>query len=201
MGRIYYLMGKSSSGKDTIFRKLLEDKELNLKTIVGYTTRPIREGEQNGVEYYFVCDREMEEMEKKGAVIERRTYNTVHGLWSYFTAIDNQVKLENNDYILIGTLEAYVKIRNYYGKDNIVPIYIEVEDGIRLMRAIKREMEQKEPKYAELCRRFLADTEDFSEEKLNELGINEKYINDDMNRCILDIKNNILGYSSKINLS
>lgn len=201
MGRIYYLMGKSSSGKDTIFRKLLEDKELNLKTIVGYTTRPIREGEQNGVEYYFVSDREMEEMEKNGAVIERRTYNTVHGLWSYFTAIDNQVKLENNDYILIGTLEAYVKVRNYYGKDNIVPIYIEVEDGIRLMRAIKREMEQKEPKYTELCRRFLADTEDFSEEKLNELGINEKYINDDMNRCILDIKNKILGYSSKINLS
>lgn len=196
MGKIYYLMGKSSSGKDTIFRKLLEDKELNLKTIVGYTTRPIREGEKNGVEYHFVCDKEMEEMNKRGILIEKRTYNTVHGLWSYFTAADNQVNLEENDYLLIGTLEAYVTVRKYYGKDSIVPIYIAVEDGIRLMRALKREMQQKEPKYAELCRRFLADAEDFAEEKLIELGISEKFINNDIDRCILDIKEKILGYRS-----
>ena len=44
MGKIYYLMGKSSSGKDTMFKRLIEDKELALKTIVGYTTRPMREG-------------------------------------------------------------------------------------------------------------------------------------------------------------
>lgn len=53
MGKIFYLMGKSSSGKDTIFKALLSDGELSLKQIVPYTTRPIREGEQNGVEYFF----------------------------------------------------------------------------------------------------------------------------------------------------
>ena len=54
MGKIFYLMGKSSSGKDTMFKKLIEDKTLGLKTIVGYTTRPMREGECDGVEYFFV---------------------------------------------------------------------------------------------------------------------------------------------------
>ena len=52
MGKIVYLMGKSSTGKDTIFKKLLEDKSLALKNIVPYTTRPIRGGEKDGQEYF-----------------------------------------------------------------------------------------------------------------------------------------------------
>ena len=53
MGKIFCLMGKSSTGKDTIFKRLTEDEELNLKTIVSYTTRPIRDGEEEGKEYFF----------------------------------------------------------------------------------------------------------------------------------------------------
>ena len=162
MGKIYYLMGKSSSGKDTIYRELIENEKLSLKTIIGYTTRPIREGEKEGVEYHFVSHSEMLEMESKGKVIERRSYNTIHGVWSYFTAIDSQVNIEDNKYLLIGTLEAYKKVRDYYGEENVVPLYIEVDDGTRLMRALLREKQQEKPKYAEMCRRFLADSEDFS---------------------------------------
>ena len=55
MSKIFYLMGKSASGKDTIYRKVKEQMP-ELKTIVIYTTRPIREGEQNGREYHFVDD-------------------------------------------------------------------------------------------------------------------------------------------------
>lgn len=44
MGKIFYIMGKSSSGKDTIYRRLLEDKELELRNIILYTTRPMRQG-------------------------------------------------------------------------------------------------------------------------------------------------------------
>lgn len=188
---IFYLMGKSSSGKDTIFRRLMEDEGLSLETIVSYTTRPIREGEVEGVEYHFVKDYEMEEMEKKGLVIEKRTYDTVCGLWSYFTAIDTEVNVEKNNYILIGTLEAYVKIRDFYGSENVLPIYIQVDDGKRLMRALNREMEQQNPKYAEMCRRFLADCEDFSEEKLEEIGIQKRFNNDDINKCIEEIESYI----------
>ncbi len=188
MSKIFYMMGKSSSGKDTIYNKIISDESLELKTIVGYTTRPMREGETDGREYYFVTVEEMESLEAKGKVIERRTYNTVHGPWNYFTVDDSQVDLVNQDYLLIGTLESYEKVRNYYGNDVVVPIFIEVDDGVRLMRALKREMEQKEPKYAELCRRFLADSEDFSEEKIEKLGITRRFVNDDMERCIREIK-------------
>lgn len=62
---------------------------------------------------------------------------------------------------MIGTLESYEKMREYYGADSLVPLYIEVEDGERLLRAVKREQMQEQPKYQELCRRFLADAVSF----------------------------------------
>ena len=80
MSKIFYFMGKSASGKDTIFKQIKE-RMPNLKTIVIYTTRPIREGEQEGVEYYFVDEKRLAELEAQGKVIELRAYNTVHGVW------------------------------------------------------------------------------------------------------------------------
>ncbi len=188
MSKIFYMMGKSSSGKDTIYNRIINDDSLSLHTIVGYTTRPMREGEENGREYFFVTINEMEDLERQGKVIERRTYNTVHGPWNYFTVDDSQVDLKNFNYLLIGTLESYEKVRNYYGNNVVVPIFIEVDDGVRLMRALKREMEQREPKYAELCRRFLADSTDFSEDRIKSLGIERRFVNDDMEVCIEEIK-------------
>ena len=49
-------------------------------------------------------------------------------------------------------------------------------------------MVQSEPQYAELCRRFLADEEDFSPMRLENAGITKKYVNEDLNKCILEIK-------------
>ena len=184
MGKIFYLMGKSSSGKDTMFKKLIEDKSLRLKTIVGYTTRPMREGEREGVEYFFVDEEKMLSLEAEGKVIERRSYNTVHGIWSYFTVDDGQVALDSDDkYLLIGTLESYEKVRNYYGKDNLVPLYISVDDGLRLQRALDRERQQDKPKYAEMCRRFLADEADFAKENIDRCEITVNYENIDLDSC------------------
>ena len=81
MGKIFYIMGKSSSGKDTIFEELLEKKELKLQKVVLYTTRPIRSGETDGVQYHFVDEEKLHEMTKAGKVIEIRSYDTVCGLW------------------------------------------------------------------------------------------------------------------------
>lgn len=153
MSKIFYFMGKSASGKDTIFKQIKE-RMPNLKTIVIYTTRPIREGEQEGVEYYFVDEKRLAELEAQGKVIELRAYNTVHGVWKYFTVDDGQFDGDEN-YIAIGTLESYAKMLAYMGTDSLVPIYIDVDDGVRLLRAVERERKQKEPKYEELCRRFL----------------------------------------------
>ena len=80
------------------------------------------------------------------------TYDTIHGPWNYFTVDDGQFDQDTADYLMIGTLESYQKMREYFGEERIVPLYIEVEDGERLMRALTRERMQKEPKYAEMCR-------------------------------------------------
>ncbi|NLL92566.1 MAG: guanylate kinase [Clostridiales bacterium] len=188
MGKIFYLMGKSSSGKDSIYKRIIERNSFNLKPIIGYTTRPIREGEREGVEYYFVDNKKLNEMQLKGIVIERRDYNTVFGIWSYFTADDGQINIMENSYLLIGTLEAYEKIRGYFGEGNVVPIFINVDDGIRLKRALEREMLQETPKYAEMCRRFLVDEKDFSTENKQRCGIMKEFENDDLEKCIEDIE-------------
>lgn len=186
MGYIFYLMGKSSSGKDTLYKKIRE-RMPELKTIIGYTTRPVRDNEENGREYYFVNDDKMNEMIKQGIVIENRAYHTMFGVWNYFTADDGQIKHTKDNYILIGTLESFIKVRNYYGKDKVIPIYIEVEDGLRLKRALEREMQQERPKYAELCRRFLADEEDFKESNIVKCNIDRRFYNIDMEECVNEI--------------
>ena len=88
-----------------------------------------------------------------------------------FTADDGQIDLSAADYLLIGTLVSYQALREYFGEEAIVPVYLEVEDGLRLARALERERRQEKPKYAEMCRRFLADEEDFSEEILSKAGL------------------------------
>ena len=186
MGKIFYLMGKSASGKDTLYKRLLEVCP-KLKTIILYTTRPMRDGETDGVEYYFTTPEVLQRFSEEGKMIELRTYETVSGPWSYATVDDGQVDLANDSYLLVGTLESYRKVQAYYGLEQVIPIYVEVEDGLRLSRAVERERAQREPKYAELCRRFLADEADFSEEKLSEAGIVKRFQNDDLERCLQEI--------------
>ena len=181
MGKIYCLLGKSSSGKDTLFKMLLEESGLALKTIVPYTTRPIRVGEQEGVEYHFVTEETQKKLDAEGKIIELRAYDTICGVWKYFTVDDGQIDLATDNYLVIGTLESYVKMRDCFGAEKLVPLYVEVEDGERLLRALTRERAQKEPNYAELCRRFLADSVDFSAERLKAAGICRWFENTEKN--------------------
>lgn len=191
MGRIVYLMGKSSSGKDTIYKELLKSGDVRLHPIVPYTTRPIRAGEQDGVEYFFTDEEGYQTFVAQGKMIEQRAYHTFYGLWRYFTVDDGQISLESRDYVMIGTLEAYGKMKEYFGADKVLPVMIELDDGIRLQRALDRERGQEHPAYEELCRRFLADSEDFAPEKLCAAGITRFFYNDDLQRCIEEIRDYI----------
>lgn len=184
MGKIYCVMGKSSCGKDTIYRELVKNEKLGLKPIIPYTTRPIREGEMEGKEYHFVDDNKVTALQEENRIIELRAYNTVYGIWKYFTVDDEQIDFAKGNYIYIVTLEGYLKIRDYYGEDKVKAIYIEVEDGERLIRAIQRERTQTVPKYEEMCRRFLADSGDFSEDKLQEARITTRFNNTSLQETI-----------------
>ncbi len=175
MGNIFCIVGKSSTGKDTIYKKVMHAAE-GLLPIIPYTTRPMREGETDGVEYHFVDRAAKDRMEKEGRIIEIRTYETIYGPWDYFTADDGSVTIAENNYLVIGTLEALSGLSSYY-PGSVVPLYIEVEDGERLSRALAREKQQEKPGYEEMCRRFLADQKDFSEEKLAACGISKRFVN------------------------
>ena len=188
MGKIFCVMGKSASGKDTIYSRLLENEKLSLKRIVPYTTRPMRDGEEDGKTYHFCDEAKVQKLDEMGKIIELREYNTVYGIWKYFTVDDGQIDLAKGNYLLIGTLETYTKVVKYFGQDKVLPIYIEVEDGERIIRAIDREKQQKEPKYEEMCRRFLADASDFSEENLKKAGVSRRFQNRELVNTIQEIE-------------
>lgn len=193
MSKIFYVMGKSAVGKDTIYGKIKE-KIPDLKSVVVYTTRPLRDGEIDGVSYHFITENEIQGITQKWKVIESRTYKTVLGNWIYLTVDDEKIDLSKHDYLMIGTLESYENIRNYFGKEKLVPLYLYVEDGIRLQRALNREKKQKQPNYQELCRRFLADDEDFKEVNMQRCGIEKKYENENMDICLEEILKDMNDY-------
>ncbi len=180
MAEIFCILGKSASGKDSIYKKLMEDPVLELTPVVPYTTRPMREGEREGIDYHFVDQTGMQALVDDGKVIEQRTYQTMCGEWNYFTADDGSIDLSSHDYLLITTPEAYCRIRSYFGERAVCDIYVYLDDGERLARALAREREQEMPRYAELCRRFLADQEDFSEDRLCRAGIRHRFENLDL---------------------
>ena len=194
MGKIFVVMGKTSSGKDTVYKRVLDSLTASEgaaapKTVVIYTTRPMRPGETNGVEYFFATEEELKKLREQGKVIEERCFHTVHGPWYYFTVNDGQIDLENHSYLMINTLAGFEMIRDYYKKDNtVVPIYIEADPKERLIRYINRESLQVNPNYKEVCRRFLADEEDFAEEELLRLGITKRYFNQDLDECCSKIE-------------
>lgn len=187
MGKIICLMGKSSSGKDTIFKRIMDEDRFSLRTIVPYTTRPIRAGERDGVEYHFTDEAGYQALLADGKVIEGRAYHTCLGLWRYFTVADEEIDPENHSYLVIGTLESYVQLRRYYGTEKVLSVMIELDDGERLQRALDRERSQHEPKYEEMCRRFLADAEDFAADRIESAGIDRCFYNGDLTKCLTEI--------------
>lgn len=186
MGKIFYVMGKSSSGKDTIYEELLSRRELNLVPFIMYTTRPARANETDGVQYHFVTQETLKQMQENGRVIELRSYDTVHGIWHYFTADGGEMDLIHKNYLALGTLESFARMKAYYGENTVIPVYIEVEDGLRLERSIKRERKQASPNFDEVCRRFLADQRDFSEEKIKSAGITRRFTNNADRQLCMD---------------
>ena len=159
---IIMFIGPSGSGKDYYYKEAM--KQFNLNKITLLTTRPQREGEVNGREYFFVDDNYIKKLEENNSIVEKRSYNTVHGIWTYATSAE--LIEEDKDYLVINTWEGYEKYIEYFGKDKVIPMYFQVNDEERLRRALEREKKEKEPKLQEVKRRFLADKKDFSVEML-----------------------------------
>ncbi|MBE5844227.1 MAG: guanylate kinase [Butyrivibrio sp.] len=188
MGKIYEIMGRSSCGKDTIYKHLLQRENVQLNKVIIYTTRPMREKEEEGVQYFFCDEEKYNQLKDSGKIIEERTYNTVYGPWHYFTVDDGQIDLSKGNYLIIGTIEMFTSIRDYFGEGQVVPLMINADDGTILQRALNRELKRDNPGYDEMCRRYLADKADYSEENLKNAGIDNIFMNEDLEKCLEEIE-------------
>ena len=186
---IYYICGKSAVGKDSIFQELV--KRTDLKRIIPYTTRPMRPMEKEGEEYHFLSEEAFLKLLSEGKMMESRSYDTAFGIWYYGTAYEEDFREKGKGFLCIGTLESYNSIKDYLGQEFIRPVYIELEDELRLSRAKAREQGNDPKALEELERRFQADNKDFSEEKLRESGIEKRYQNLDFSKCVEEILKDI----------
>ena len=180
---IYYLMGKSASGKDTLYLKIMAKCPF-LKKINMYTTRPKRETEIDGREYNFIDEDFL--LKNKDKIIEKRVYNTVFGPWTYATLDLGDINI-NDNYLMIGTLESYKKMKEYFGDKNIMPLYIEVPYETRLKRAINRDKAEQRSLIEEINRRLAQDEIDFSENNILDANIKKRYNNQDSDICAKEI--------------
>lgn len=163
---IVILCGKSASGKDTTLKKLVE--KYNYIPIISTTTRPIREGEKNGVDYNFISKEEFNWKIAKDMFLEYRSYNTLFNdipdTWYYGT--EKQELDPKKIYISVLDFDGAREVQKYYGRDNTIIIYISCPDTIRENRAKQRGSFDQ----TEWDRRLKDDEIKFSDDKVNELA-------------------------------
>ena len=139
--KIFALLGYSSVGKDTILKQVLKDMD-DVKPIISTTTRPMRKGETEGVEYYFIDDTEF--FRRGTDFVEQRIYHTKvkengvekEATWRYGI---ERAELEKDDYlIVIVDSVGYKELKNYVGNGRIVPIFISAPQEELRTRALAR---------------------------------------------------------------
>ena len=139
--KIFALLGYSSVGKDTILKQVLKDMD-DVKPIISTTTRPMRKGETEGVEYYFIDD--VEFFRRGTDFVEQRIYHTKvkengvekNATWRYGI---ERMELEKDDYlIVIVDSVGYKELKNYVGNNKIVPIFISAPQEELKARALAR---------------------------------------------------------------
>ena len=175
MGKLFCILGKSGVGKSTIEKEL---ENQGLKRIISYTTRKPRESEIDGDTYWFVSDMIFNTYLSQNQFCEIAEYNN----WRYGTN-KNDIKLETGNYIKVVNPEGYRQLIDGLGRENVVGIYLTVDDKKRLLRALNRE---QYPMCDEICRRFTADIELFKGigEEVDLVLENEKVF--DVVECIMD---------------
>jgi guanylate kinase len=156
--KIVILTGKSGCGKSLIAHKLVKN---GFKGVITNTTRPPREGEQNGINYNFLTEYHFLQLVKEGEMIEYHKYNTEFGVW-YYGSSANNIDLNKHDYVIVLTLEGAEAYVNYFGAENCIVFYIDAPKSIREQRAKERGSFNQE----EWDRRIKTDNADFSQDKV-----------------------------------
>lgn len=156
MRKIFAIMGKASTGKDTLTKMLSEMLELPIA--LSFTTRPKRVGEKQGVEYNFISDSDFWDLHGCDLLAEYTSYEVASGeTWHYGLTKE---ELEKAEYVLvIVNPDGFRQLTKIYG-DKVCSILIDAPADVRIKRYLDRDTVTEE-KAEECCRRFLADNKDF----------------------------------------
>ena len=131
--KILVISGFSGAGKDTIAK--LINKNTGYNFFVSHSTRPMRPGESQGDQYYFISDNEMCTMAFNKELIEGRCYKSIYGNW-FYAAHKDQIK-QDKPYVVVLDVLGYREVKKHFG-DRVVGIFIHVDDNTRLERAKSR---------------------------------------------------------------
>ena len=193
---IFALLGYSSVGKDTILKQVLKDMD-DVKPIISTTTRPMRKGETEGVEYYFIDDTEF--FRRGTDFVEQRIYHTKvkengvekDATWRYGI---ERMELEKDDYlIVIVDSVGYKELKNYVGNNKIVPIFISAPQEELKARALARgDLE------AEVDRRLKDDYERFMDFRVRTVYHEVKNTNGRLEEAIKEVENIITKHINEV---
>lgn len=150
--RIIALFGKSASGKDSI-QKWIVSNFPKINGIVTCTTRPPREGEKDGINYFYLSDEDFAKKVLDGSMLEATSFRG----WFYGTSIDQL----DPDKINVGVFNPTgIDCLLSDSKLEVIPVWVHASKKIRLIRSLNRE---ENPDCDEICRRYFTDEEDFSD--------------------------------------
>ena len=192
--KIFYIFGKSGTGKDTVRSNLLKVTDLKLEPFLMATDRPKRHGEFDGKQYFFKTKEEFDKMLDNGELDRDNieVYNVYQDgkedVWRYgIYKLDTD---NDTNYLGIGSLNAYIITKKIYG-DIVIPIYIDLPDDVRLNRLILRDGNNKN-KLKEICRRYISECDEYDSQILNDLHLPRQSVF--KNDLLINTLNKIIAY-------
>lgn len=187
MYKMIVFMGKAGAGKDSLMQqvlKLLAEKNIisEVHEIVSCTSRPIRENEAHGVNYYYYHPDDFAMKIINDEMLEFTNFNN----WWYGTSYDS---VRSDGIVNIGVFNPSGVRQLLDRPDCDVTVYwVTTSDKQRLYRQLSRE---ESPDVKEIIRRFNADEEDFADidfdytEVVNET-FDDFYVNAEQIACQIE---------------
>ncbi len=126
------LIGKTCAGKDTIQQILIA--KYGMKNVISYTTRPMRIGEKNGVQYWFISTEEFLKKKDEGFFAEVITYVDKNGNTLYYGGAKEDF---SDDKVMIVNVNGLEQIREFK-ELNSVAFFLDVSDDVIRERLIGR---------------------------------------------------------------
>jgi len=139
MPKILCILGKSAVGKDTLAAGLLNDKDLSVTKAISYTTRPRRENEVNGEDYYFISVDEFMKMRNNNEFLEETSYNVNGETWYYGFAKKSFMNLNKTIIAVINPRGLVEFINDEDIRKNLFVLYLKANENVRKKRYFTRD--------------------------------------------------------------